>query len=167
MRGFDPSTPRERGAILLFTLFLMSLLMIVGIGGILYTSITIAISGSLERAQRYSLTAEAGVEHARALLRREEGGWDLVLRCFAGEQNGCDAIAGDVAGLRSGVRLDEGVYRVELMDNDDGDDDPLSDEDGVVLVRSSGYMGTKRMCSLEVLIGRDPIRTLAWRELLD
>ena len=157
----------SKGMVLLFSLFLMSLLMIIGTGGILYTSVVIGISGSFEREEQYSLLAEAGLEYARALLRLEEGSMDLVLGCFSGDDIACGSISGNAETLRDGLRFGEGICRVmvTVSDNDDGDGDPLSDADGIVVVGSTGFLDSKRMCSLEALIGSDPVETLAWREI--
>lgn len=151
--------------VLLFSLFLMSLLMIIGIGGILYTSVAIGISGSFEREERYALLAEAGLEHARALLRLEAGATDLVLACFSGDDTACALIAPDADTLRSGIPFEAGMCRVTVFDNDDGDGEPLADADGIVVVGSTSFLESKRMCSLEALIGSDPVETLSWRDL--
>ena len=133
--------------IVLITVVMILFLMTAGVAaGFCFLTLSIRIVEAEVEATKTLHLAEAGMEHARALL------------CACQGEDGCikplTAFSGSVEGLVEAscpelFRLAVGDYCFILLDNEDGDGDPFRDRDGNIFVAARGTAGGSSSCVLQ------------------
>lgn len=143
-----PIVRNESGVVLVMALLTITLLSLLGKAALTNTEIEIKISANDRVAKETFHIAEAGIEHARTLLRTRS--FDDVLEGDDDDKNE----PGDNGQLLSNVSFGNGSYDVHVTDNKDGDDDRWDDKDGTIIVTSTGSSsnGPKRV--LEIVVTR-------------
>ncbi|MBN4054406.1 pilus assembly PilX N-terminal domain-containing protein [Nitrospira defluvii] len=138
----------ESGMVLLMALLTMALLSLIGTAALTITEIEIKISANDKVAKEAFYIAEAGIEHAWAVLKTSA--FADVLEGDDNNKNETDD--NGVLEFGSNVPFGNGNYDVKVTDNDDGDGDAWDDNDGRIIVTSTGTSpdGSKRKVELVV-----------------
>ena len=121
----------ESGMVILITLFI-TLISSIAIASFL-SSVIYESRHSVWQMQRVQalFVAESGIENARTELRKSED-FSVLLK-------GLDEVGGTTDdGIITGPSVAGGVYEVIIVDNDDGDGDPFTDSDLIVIATSVG-----------------------------
>lgn len=140
----------ERGAALVVTLMILGIMSAIGIAATDTSDMEVIISGA-QRDQRVAFyTAEAGIEHAKGILKSLfvsnnsskiaaglKGDWDFALD---GSQSGVLAAtgmnsAGGAVWINNGTIGGRGSYTVTVWNNNDGGT-ATNDTDGKLVIRS-------------------------------
>ncbi len=143
-----PIVRNESGIALVTALLSMALLTLMGTAALTMTDLEIKISANDKSAKEAFYIAEAGIEHAWAILRTAS--FDEVLKGLDEDRDTID----DNGILRFGasVPFAQGAYEVRVTDNDDGDEDPWNDSDGSLIVTSTGASATGPRQKIEVVV---------------
>ena len=161
----------DRGSVIVAALMILVLLTIIGFAATNMSSTELNVSTNSLLYERAFYTAEAGLERAKESLRAPfidqntaqiasgEGDWTFALDgSLAGYSAAADDIGDDLPGSPIVWWLQQetfnGVtYSVRIWDNDDGDGDMNSDNDGLIFVRADA-VDTARggRCSIEELV---------------
>jgi hypothetical protein len=153
--GIDPgrlwvgTVRREHGATLVTTLLLLLTLTILGALALNTSRVDTRIVMNTLGPQEARQTAEMGLGWVQEQLRQQQTDWDALLS-WPPDPNGWIPLAD--AALPPGVSIPPGV-RVSFQDDNDLDNDPTQDTNGVILVRVRGASGnpTERDYAIETL----------------
>jgi len=126
----------------------MVLLTLMGTAALTMTELEIKISANDKSAKEAFYIAEAGIEHAWALLK--SASFDDVLKGPDGDKN--EQADNGRLSFGSSVVFAQGAYNVIVTDNDDGDGDPWADADSTVTITSIGTAATGPSRRIEVLV---------------
>ncbi|MBI3091181.1 MAG: hypothetical protein HYY96_10975, partial [Candidatus Tectomicrobia bacterium] len=126
----------ERGTAMVVALVMLSLLSILGLSAISSTVFTLRTSANYRQSVDALLIAEAGLEHAKSVLR------SLPFKQALAGPDGNPATLGDngIIFASETVAFRNGAYTVRVTDNDDGDNDPSRDRDQRVIITSTGKL---------------------------
>lgn len=149
----------ESGIALVMALLTMTLLTLLGTAALTLTDIEIKISANDKGAKEAFYIAEAGIEHARALLKTAS--FDDVLEGDDNNKNETDD--NGVFGFGSNVPFGKGNYDVKVTDNDDGDGDVWDDFDGKIIVTSTGTSSNGARNKVEIVVSRITLRSTGIR----
>ncbi|MBI4639606.1 MAG: pilus assembly PilX N-terminal domain-containing protein [Candidatus Tectomicrobia bacterium] len=142
-----PLLREEQGNVLVVCLMLMVVFTMLGMSAVLASTIWVRMMGNSRAGAQAFYAAQAGLAHAKGILRKTN--FNVALR-------GPDEKPGtsDDGTLKEATNVAFGstTYSVQIIDNDDGDGDPLTDSDGKVLIRSTGkgLNNTQRQLEIEV-----------------
>jgi hypothetical protein len=141
----DARSPERVGLALPTALFAMVLLMVLATGAFVMTDLNTKGSRNREGWVRATHLAEAGMNHALAVLRDDLADTTLtrLLRGWDGTKNTADdglligyGLASALEVPAAGVTFSGGTYRVQILDDpSDVDGDPLTDSNLRVLMR--------------------------------
>ena len=163
----------ESGFALIAVIVLMALLLSLGAVGARTAQVELRIAGNDLRSRQALETAEAGIDHAMALLRLESAGVNAGSNGF-GDELSAGGTGGGLAALGSVRTLDDGkTYRCNKLSEQSGDDgycvriadnedettgvaDPATDLDGTIFLISRGTVG-KAERVVEVRVVRDAV----------
>ncbi|MBI4640355.1 MAG: pilus assembly PilX N-terminal domain-containing protein, partial [Candidatus Tectomicrobia bacterium] len=114
----SPLLREERGNVLVMCLMLMVVFTMLGMAAIFTASTEVRIAANGRAGTQAFYAAEAGLAHAKAVLRTR--GFNVALKGSDGKPNTSDdGTLSDTTDVKFGST----TYSVEVIDNDDGDGD--------------------------------------------
>jgi hypothetical protein len=140
---------QESGFVLVTAMLLLVVLTVIGVAATQTSVFEILLASAERKKQAAFYAAEGGLEHGRVLVApmlsgnidQEEDSPKLtfLLDGSAGLNAATEADFGGGATLLDNQDIGDGyTYSVEIYDNNDGDGDPTSDLDGLVILGSRG-----------------------------
>lgn len=161
----------DKGSVIIAALMILALLTIIGFAATNMSTTELNISTNSLLYERAFYTAEAGLQHAKELLRAPfvdqnkaqiaaggVGNWSFALNGSLTGTAAADDIADDLPGTPVVLWIQQdslnGVrYSVRIYDNDDGDGDLTADLDGLIFVRADAWEPVRGgRCSIEELV---------------
>ncbi|MFQ5597026.1 MAG: pilus assembly PilX N-terminal domain-containing protein [Nitrospiria bacterium] len=136
----------ESGIALVITLLSMALLSLLGTAALTLTEIETKISANDKVAKEALYIAEAGIEHAWAVLKTAS--FDDILE--GPDKSKSNAADNGILPFGSKVSFGQGAYDVKVTDNKDGDSDPWNDADGRIILTSIGTASTGPQKKIEL-----------------
>jgi hypothetical protein len=135
----------RKGVALITAVLVMMIFLAIGAVFLTLTNTDLKIAVNQRKSLQAFYIAETGIQRALVALGEEGHNWGNLLR-------GEDGIGGtgDDGLLFSDESFGEGNYRAIVTDDNDGDSDPYTDTNNIVLVTVEGnFQGAKRVLRIE------------------
>jgi hypothetical protein len=132
----------EKAMVLIGVLTVLSLIALMATVAVTSTFTEINISSNYKNSKQAFYIAEAGLQHAKAILKTIPFN-DVLDGTYSGEPGIL---------FKDGREFGNGLYTIEIKDNDDGDGNPVDDSDNIVNIISTGALSNGSRTSVELKI---------------
>jgi len=143
----------EKGAVLAIALIMLGLFSLLGVSAVLTSSVDTKISGNYRAGIEAFYIAEAGIEHAKSVLKTIS--LDDALDGVDDDKNTTDD--NGILSFGSSVSFNGGTYAVRVTDDDDGDGDAWDDSNNRVIITSTGTSANGSVRKIEVVVQKSSL----------